>query len=401
MAQEFMVQPAPGIVQRMQEYMATPGREIIDMPTHDPIQEAMKYALLPKAMQNMYQGRSGSDARFDPYARQARQDFNTKTIPELMERLTVPGQAGSSYSTAAPLIAGRDFETGLAAERAKFGQEEEKLRQNELEMLLRTGMTPTFERALMQRPTEGTVPSTFKDNLTQVYGPRAGEIAGNVSDWADRALKELQQSGEIVRGTKGEAIKDAQGNVVRRQPTFGGRVAEGVLGAATGARDAISNVAQEIFKKREVDEFGRTQAEKSEDEAWLKKQGNSVLHKFTNSWANKIKDAGQLRKLNQLLEVAGVKDIREIPIFDPAKNRKGVNQSTYDDLFVIADSPVFKAANSDRKNAFKGLKTVGDIRKFRQYLDDPEKGHVPRNVAKKSMEWARIRSGIDRLKKVK
>ena len=395
--QEFTLQPAPGMVQRMQEYMTGPGREIIDMPTHDPIQEAMKYALLPAAARNMWQGRSGSDARFDPYARQARQDFNTKTIPELMERLTVPGQAGSSYSAAAPLIAGRDFETQLAAERAKFGQEEEKLRQNELEMLLRTGMTPTFERALMERPTTGKVPQTFKDNLTKVYGPQAMEVMGKTSDWATQAIKQLEKTAKPVLDAQGKPVLDAQGKPQRRQPTFSGRVAEGGLKAIKGAQDIASNAYDFLTTPRERDEFGRTQTEQTEDQKWLNTEGKNVLNKLQFSWANKVKDAGQLRQLNKLLEVAGITDIRQIPIFDPAKNKKGVNQDVYNDLFALADSSFFQATNSDVKNGFKGLQTIGDVRKMRQYIDDPVKGHIPKNAAKKSIFLARIRSNKDKL----
>jgi len=92
-------------------------------------------------------------AGFEPIAQKARSDFMQQTVPGIAERFTSMGSGGALSSPAFASAlgqAGAGMETGLAAERAKYGLDERQ----QLMSLLGMGLTPQFESAY-QRGDQG------------------------------------------------------------------------------------------------------------------------------------------------------------------------------------------------------------------------------------------------------
>lgn len=105
---------------------------------------------------SLLQGMPGSQNvpqnSFAPIAQQARQQFNTQTIPGLAERFTAMGggQRSSAFQGALGQ-AGSGLESSLAALGSEYGQRQQGLDQQLLGQLLNYGMMPSFENAYTPR----------------------------------------------------------------------------------------------------------------------------------------------------------------------------------------------------------------------------------------------------------
>lgn len=131
------------------------------------------------------------NASFDPYARQAREQFSQQTVPGLAERFTSMGGRGSSAFGQQLGNAAAGLESNLATGRADYDR-------NLLQQLLGTGLTQQFDA--IYRPEQ----SGFLANTANAFGqalPRLGlaYMTGGMSE-----LGELGQLAKILGIGKSE-----------------------------------------------------------------------------------------------------------------------------------------------------------------------------------------------------
>jgi hypothetical protein len=111
------------------------------------------------------QGLGQQNFSFAPIAQQARENFQTQTIPGLAERFTALGggaQRSSAFQGALGQ-AGAGLESNLAALQSQFGLQQ----QNNLMNLLGIGLTPQFEHYYQNQP-------SFMQSLTPGIGQGIG-----------------------------------------------------------------------------------------------------------------------------------------------------------------------------------------------------------------------------------
>lgn len=119
----------------------TPGRAQ-QFPKYTPNQQTALDQILQMGLSGLQQTQGGFD--FAPIERQARNQFQTQTIPSIAERFTAMG--GGQRSGAFPAALGRagaGLEQSLAALKSQHGIQQQGLLQN----LLGLGLTPQFESA--------------------------------------------------------------------------------------------------------------------------------------------------------------------------------------------------------------------------------------------------------------
>ncbi len=105
-----------------------------------PDQEAAQKQTLQMALSGLQDPSAG----FQPIANQARQQFNTETVPSLAERFTAMGNGQRSSAFQGALgSAGADLESQLAALQAQYGMQN----RSQLMQLLGLGLEPSFETA--------------------------------------------------------------------------------------------------------------------------------------------------------------------------------------------------------------------------------------------------------------
>jgi hypothetical protein len=172
-----------------------PGRQIYQLPTTGAPQQAIQYPLLFKSLTNLIGGRNTN--AFNPIEAHARRQFQNTTIPSIAERFVGTGNTAASSGFMGELAkAGTELESQLAAERAKFGQEEERLRQSELDQLLKFGFVPTSENVLMEKP-EGEVPKTVGKQISETAAPyieKGKEVARNIGHKVGKKLGPITES---------------------------------------------------------------------------------------------------------------------------------------------------------------------------------------------------------------
>lgn len=152
-------------------------------------QQIPKYS--PGMMQGLEQlfsqgleGIQNPQAGFQPFADQARNQFQTQTVPGLAERFTAMGggQRSSAFQSALG-HAGGDLERNLASMGSQYGLQN---RQGLLDQL-KLGLTPSFET--VQRPRE----AGFLQNLIPPFaaGGQYQGALGNQSDFMSLIAKLL------------------------------------------------------------------------------------------------------------------------------------------------------------------------------------------------------------------
>jgi hypothetical protein len=132
-------------------------------------------------LQQYYQGQNS----FEPMAEQARSQFNRYTAPSIAERFTQLGGQGTSPASENAFMdrAKTDLELGLNAQRAQYGQNQQRInlanlgqQQSLVERLLGHGLENQFEN--VYRPQNyGLVGETIK-SLASGAGKAAGAYFG-------------------------------------------------------------------------------------------------------------------------------------------------------------------------------------------------------------------------------
>lgn len=122
-----------------------------------PEQQNLISQLLPMLSQQFGQQQGG----FAPIAQQAREQFQQQTVPGLAERFTALGARGSSGFAQALGQAGAGLESGLAAQEAQFGQQQ----QGQLMQLLSLLLQPQFTQVETSRD-----PGALESALPQILG---------------------------------------------------------------------------------------------------------------------------------------------------------------------------------------------------------------------------------------
>src|ERR1700679_1928535 len=119
--------------------------------TITPQQAGVKGAVGNQALR-MLQNLGGGQNNFEPIANQARTQFNEQTIPGLAERFTNFGSGANRSSAFQGALgeAGSNLEQGLAALKSQFGQQQQGLDQNLLQLLLGHSLSPESETGFQQ-----------------------------------------------------------------------------------------------------------------------------------------------------------------------------------------------------------------------------------------------------------
>lgn len=349
-----------------------PGRQLYDIPTHAPIQEAAKYPLLFGALQNLMGGRNTN--AFNPIEERARNQFNTQTVPSIAQRFASVGDTAGSSGFAGELAgAGRELERDLSAERAKFGQEEERIRQSGLEQLLKFGLQPTSEKVLMQRP-EGEIPPTFEKAFGETYGPHIAEKYGEFKNWADRALENIEGKSPEER------------NLAERAALKGGRALQPVGRAIEkGVKAALTPTAK-----------GTAAGEAATKEFEESPAAQAYPGRVKGSKAERFKDAQQQAEINNIMDRAGVQNASDLRIFSNAnKSRKGKKPLSYGGLQKfneLALNPAFSSNAPEMKNALKLVANEQDIERMLLYFtqETPNRKLIPKTLRNEDPYWKQV-----------
>lgn len=351
-----------------------PGRQLYDISTHAPIQEAAKYPLLFSALSNLVGGRNTN--AFNPIEDRARKQFQTQTVPSIAQRFASVGDTAGSSGFAGELAkAGTDLESQLAAERGKFGQEEERLRQSGLDQLLKFGMQPTSEKILMQKP-EGEIPPTFEKAFGEVYGPHIAEKYGEFKNWADQALADIEGKKPEERGyLESAALK-------------GGRAAQAIgRPIEKAAKAAITPGTR-----------GAASAEVATKEWQASPEAKSYPDRIKgNAKAEQFREPEQQRELNEIMDIAGVKSANELELFNPKNRKTNKNKLTYEAIQrfnELAHDPAMRSKDPNFVNVLKNLRDEKEIERMRLYftLPNPSRTLIPSHLAKKIPYWGKVRN---------
>lgn len=137
---------------------------------------------LSMGMQGL-QGLQQNKFNFAPIAQQARTQFNTQTVPGLVERFTSMGPQGSqggqrSSAFAGTLgAAGAGLEESLAALKEQFGLKEREMDQSLYQNMFNQGMQPQFQN-FQQEGSQGFLQSTL---LPMLMAGATGGASGGMS----------------------------------------------------------------------------------------------------------------------------------------------------------------------------------------------------------------------------
>ena len=112
--------------------------------------------------QGIYEG-------FDPIAEEARNDYYSNVVPGLAHRFTTMGTQGSGAYRNAQNTAAKQFETGLAALKAQYGNQNKSLQQSQLANLLGSSPYENFYRqGNEQPPFTHQIAGTAIDNIPKI-----------------------------------------------------------------------------------------------------------------------------------------------------------------------------------------------------------------------------------------
>ncbi len=187
-----------------------PGRQVYQLPIQSSAQQAIKYPLFAHTLNQLTPGLGDTPlgkilgyepSRYDnfkPIEAEMLRQHKEETLPSIAQRYA--GQGGSSGMLTRLSNAEHNLRGKLAAEKARFGQEEEKLSQSKLEGLLKFGMTPGFENVLMEPP-KGEVPKTIEEQATapirdamEQAKEKAADLSWSASDDAQKLPEKLASS---------------------------------------------------------------------------------------------------------------------------------------------------------------------------------------------------------------
>lgn len=131
------------------------------VPRYTPQQSnVLNQNILPSIAPMLQQLQQKRGQGFEPYAQQARTQFNTQTIPSLAERFTALGGQRSSAFQGALGAAGAGLNENLAALGSQYDSNQQGQEQQLLMALLGLGLQPQFENAY-QPGTPGLINNLF------------------------------------------------------------------------------------------------------------------------------------------------------------------------------------------------------------------------------------------------
>lgn len=171
-------QPKQGLGTRIKQGLFGVPGQLQQLPTQSPQQQQLQNLSIQNLMQ-MLSGGAGAPQRFDfaPIAQQARNQFETQTIPSLAERFTALGGGQNSSAFQGALgRAGSDLEGNLASMGAQFGQNQQQLDQSYLLNLLRFAFQPQFET--QYKPATGGLFGSAASGVGQGLGNFGGTVGG-------------------------------------------------------------------------------------------------------------------------------------------------------------------------------------------------------------------------------
>ena len=117
-----------------------------------PQQQGLQNQGIQQLMQ-LLQGGYGSKpdiSGFAPIAQQARTQFQQQTIPSIASRFEGMGAYGGGDYNRFVAQAAKGLDESLASQGAQFGQQQQGLQQNLLQLLLGLGTQPSFENIYQQ-----------------------------------------------------------------------------------------------------------------------------------------------------------------------------------------------------------------------------------------------------------
>lgn len=240
---------------------------------------------------------------FAPIERQARENFETKTVPSLAERFV--GQGSGTHSSAfrgALGGAGSELETNLGALGAEYGLRNQEQSRGHLSNLLSAGLSPSYEH-FYTPPQEGP-----GKQLLGTAGNIAGQLgAAAITSGMGGAIKNA--SGAL--GAGGAAAAGAAGAPLL--PIFGGLagaalVAGGIYGIVKAVKRKRANKREakaqeqqfmsfEQYQRQHPQEFGPDFPKRRQGESYQKWGTRVVQYTRNKQMAQGITDP------NQLLEV--------------------------------------------------------------------------------------------------
>jgi len=146
-------QPKRGFGTKLKEGLFGGPGQVVQSPLLSGPQQQLQGLTIQNLMQMLQQGQQGPaqyQQAFAPIAQNARQNFQTDTIPSLAERFTALGGGQNSSAFQGALgRAGAGLESELGAMGAQFGQQQQQLDQSYLLNLLRLALAPQFETSYL------------------------------------------------------------------------------------------------------------------------------------------------------------------------------------------------------------------------------------------------------------
>lgn len=123
-------------------FFSTPGK-FEQLPTQTNQQQGISNQVGQQALK-MLQGLGQNQFDFAPIAQQARNNFNTKTVPTIAERFTALGGGNTRFGNQLPEIAsaGANLDSSLAALQSQFGLQQQGQQNQLLQSLLGLSLQP-------------------------------------------------------------------------------------------------------------------------------------------------------------------------------------------------------------------------------------------------------------------
>jgi len=177
--QQFPIQqPKRSTGQKIKEFFVGAPGQVQQLPLLNGQQQQLQGQNIQNVMQ-MLQGGQNAPSKFDfaPIAQQARNQFETQTIPSLAERFTALGGGQNSSAFQGALgNASADLESQLASLGSQFGMQNQQMDRDYLLQLLRFALMPQFESQ---------------------YLPATGGLLGGAAQGAGQGLGQLGGLGAL------------------------------------------------------------------------------------------------------------------------------------------------------------------------------------------------------------
>ena len=154
---------------------------VTNVPHMNPMQQQYQQQGLQYAGNQLFGPQNQFD--FAPIAAEARKNYQTQTIPSIMQRFASNDMLGSSGLNSALSGSAKDLEMGLASLRSQYNLQRQPLLQD----LLRMGLAPQGENIL--RPEEPGALQNLYSGAMNAAGQIGGQAAGGYFKDPENATK--------------------------------------------------------------------------------------------------------------------------------------------------------------------------------------------------------------------